>query len=219
MAALIMTLMLASGSPAASCPIAGPREQVVERKELHLRSGDLEAVSTSIPGNGPLGFAASRVVIYGPGCRVVFKHRFPDTIQTRFSESRLGDLPVLILTTFEPGGSGCGYGHTILGYDGSRVRVLNRMQLGHSNMDGFYVGDLGGRRGPGLAFWIAIWGDGSHYDPHPYRVTIYQWRHGQFSSPSVRITNQRYDPSPDEVVKRLGFTFRDQTGQERFGGC
>jgi hypothetical protein len=220
---LLLGLTLAAASAPASCSAVDPSEQFIERKTLHGRHDNFVAVSSARRGDGFLGFVSSQVTIYGANCAIVFDQRFSDTVQTRFTNTKLGKQPILILTTFEPGGSGCGYEQIILAYgttaDAGGVRVVSPMRLTHSNMDGVYVGNLGHGKGPGLVLWTALWEGGTHYQPHRYSVTIYRWRGGKFTGPSVKVTKRKLSPSPDDVAERLGFPFRDQTAQGRFGGC
>jgi hypothetical protein len=201
-------------------------DKVIERKTIHGNlffdhPSDFEAVSSAHPGDGPMGFVSSRVTLFGPNCSVVFDQLFPDTIETRFTDARLGKTSILLLTTFYPGGSGCGYEQIILAYgkDEEGVRALTPMRLSHDNMDGVYVGELSRGKGPGLVFWSALWEDEAHYSPHRYKIVTYRWRDGKFIGPSTEVTKGKYPPGPDEVAARLGFSFRDQTRQDRFGGC
>ena len=104
-------------------------------------------------------------------------------------------------------------------YADDGVEPLAPMPLGHSNMDGIFVGDLGRGRGPGLVAWNADWNGDAHYAPHRYQIVTYRWRDGRFVGPELRTTKRRYDPSPGTVASRLGFGFRDMTEQARFGEC
>jgi hypothetical protein len=104
-------------------------------------------------------------------------------------------------------------------YADDGLEPLAPMPLGHSNMDGIFVGDLGRGRGPGLVAWNAQWNGDGHYSPHKYQVVTYRWHDGRFVGPEVRTTRRRYDPSPETVARSLGLGFRDMTQQARFGGC
>lgn len=86
-------------------------------------------------------------------------------------------------------------------------------------MGGFYVGRFGKRRS-GMARWDAIWeGAETHYEPHRYRIITYDWRDGRFIGPKVRITKQKFDPSPNDVARKLGLAFRDLTGEVQNDDC
>jgi hypothetical protein len=217
----------AAAAAQASCKLVNPAEQVVERESLHghffSRPTELEAVSTRLPGDGMDGFVSSRVTIYAPDCDIVFSQLFSGTEKTLFTDARLGPQQVFLLTTYEPGGSACHYEQIILTYgsrdDDEGVRVVTPARLDHSNQDGLYVGDLGHGRGPGLVLWSALWEDGGHYSPHRYQVDTYLWKDGRFTGPITRVTKKKLDGDPDRIAATLGFPFRDQTGQSRFGEC
>src|SRR5215469_2087784 len=143
-------LAVAGAVPAEKCLAADPAEVVVERASLDGGAkGPFEAVSVSRRGDSLFGMVSSRVVVYAPDCSTAFEQQFDDTVETRMDKVVLGDQPALVLTAYEPGGSGCGYAHLILAYGkdrglvGGPVYALAPMQLIHSNMDGFYVGPLG----------------------------------------------------------------------------
>lgn len=198
-------------------------ETVVERRILKVRDGALEAVALS-KSDEKYGDPASRMMVLGWGCKVVFNQRFDDATKVLFSEERLGYQPVLFVTAFKPGGSGSGFEHALLAYGGNRfaddgVQPLAPMVLTHSNMDGIFVGDLGNRRGPGLVMWRAQWNAAeAHYDRHRYEIVSYRWRNGRFVGPDVRTTKRKYNPDdPNDVAHRLGFLFHDMTQQRRFG--
>lgn len=211
-----------AASPPTGCKLnLAPGETLIERRSLRTRDGALEAVSVSEPAADP---PWSRVMVLGPDCRLVFERRFGWTTQARLGDGLLGTQPFLFVTAFRLGGSGCWYDHLILTYGGEMyaddgVAPLAPVPLGHSNLDGIFVGDLGRGRGSGLVAWSAQ-GDGDgHYSPQTYQIVTYQWRDGRFVGPEVRTTRRRYPPSPDAVASRLGFGFRDMTQQARFGEC
>lgn len=211
-------------SPPAECTLdLAPGETLIERRSLKARDGTLEAASVREPDEPDAGTPSARAMVLRSDCKVMFEQRFAAT-QVRFSEGRLRRQPFLFVTTLKPGGSGCGYDHLILAYGGEMsaedgVQPLAPMSLGHDNMDGIFVGDLGRGRGPGLVVWSAQSGDSWHYAPHQYQIVSYRWRNGRFVGPKVRTTRRKYDPAPNAVASHLGFHFRDMTQQERFGGC
>jgi hypothetical protein len=217
---LFAAALAASPPPACKFDLA-PGETLIERRSLPTRNGELEAVSLSEPDT-ETDPPSSRAMVLSRDCKVVFEQRF-DATQARFSEGRLGEQPFLFVTAFRPGGSGCAYEHLILAYGGENyaedgVQPLAPMPLGHGNMDGVFVGDLGRGRGPGLVTWTAQWDDG-HYSPHQYQIVTYSWREGRFVGPKIWFTKHRHVPSPDKVAKSLDFSFGDMTHQERFGEC
>jgi len=227
--ALVGALALATVSEPAVAAVrcGGPSSNQVEvqREQVAAKAKELEVVSTSTHGDGMFGFAAAQLAIYGPDCRILFQKSFGVSTEVRFETRRLGTVPVLVVTALQPGGSGDNFEHLVLAYDDG-IRPLAPMDLQHSNMGGFFIGELGRGRGPGLVLWDAIWEDGAHYSPHRYRVTTYRWRAesvansrwrpGAFLGPSEVMTKQRLDPDPDAVARALGLGFRDLTKPRRF---
>jgi hypothetical protein len=212
--------LIASPPPACRLNLA-PGETVTERRSLKTRDGYLEAVSASNPDPDTY---SSRALVMGPDCQIAFEQRFDGATQTRFNEGLLGKQPFLFVTAYSPGGSGCGYQHLILAFDGERramdgVEPLAPMSLWHNNMDGVFVGDLGHGQGPGLVTWSADWNGDAHYAAHRYRVVSYRWRDGRFIGPKIWWTKHKHLPDPQAVAHSLGFAFGDMTQQERFGEC
>lgn len=211
--------------PAGSCAKADTGEIVVARELIAAaNSPPLEAVTYATTSSDPpeVAHTSSRGVVYGAGCRVVFSQMFDQAMSSRFSRAALGQQSFLVLTAFYAGGSGCGYRHVVLKvnteYPGGLI-AMAPMDLSHSNMDGFYVGDLGAR-GLGLVMWEAVWARGeSHYERHRYKLVIYRWREGRFVGPTIMTTKARFEPSPKAVAKRLGLGFDDMTDQKAFGIC
>jgi hypothetical protein len=126
----------------------------------------------------------------------------------------LGSQPVVMITTESHGGSGNGFKHVLVAASDNSLSRIDQPDFAHSNMGGFYVGDLGGGRGSGAVVWNAEWNAGAHYDPHPYRFTFYRWNGKSFAAPEVLVTKEAYPAKPDAAPTALGFTFRDQTNQE-----
>ena len=115
----------------------------------------------------------------------------------------------MVVTTFSSGGSGCGLDHTILDYtDKVSPFAITPTSLGHDNMGGAFVGDLGQGRGPGHVLWKAIWDSGSHYSPHPYHVVTYRWKDRGFVGPVIFKTKPM-SPDPARVARKLGFPFSE----------
>jgi len=216
MLSMILGLALVAASPAA-CLKPDKADVLVERRLLEVGEGRrLEAFAVSRRGDGMLGYESSRLEVFDEACRRLHLQVFDASTETRLATGRLGDLPILVATALRPGGSGCGYEQVVLGFEDSLFALAPR-RLDHSNMDGFFIGDLDGGRGPGLMLWEAIWADGeSHYAPHAYRLTRYRWADHGFVGPETVITTERHAGSPDEVAKALGLPFADQTDPKRF---
>ncbi len=205
-----------------SCPPVDPADQITDQRKLN--GSDLEAITASHPGDGPHGFVSSRVTVFRPDCSVAFDQQFEDQGEAALDLVDLAGQPLLVVTTFQLGGSACGVEHLILGYGGrlmrndQDVRVLAPMRLHHSESGGFYVGDLGKARGPGLAIWNALSEGEAHSASHRYRMTIYRWIDGRFAGPTL-LTTQRKVGGGGNVPKMLGYSLRDQSDLDRFGGC
>ena len=223
----MLSLLLAaavSANPNTGCKQNLDRgETVVERRILKVRDGTLEALAVS-KSDQKYGDPESRMMVLGSDCNVIFAHHFQDATNVLFSETRLGEQPILFVTAFQPGGSGSGFPHLLLAYGGDlwsadQVQSLAPTPLNQGNMDGIFVGDMGRGRGPGLMMWNAQWnGQEAHYEPHQYEVVTYRWRNGRFVGPQVRRTKRKYDPGdPNEVARRLGLGVHDMTEQNRFG--
>ena len=119
---------------------------------LKTRDGALEAVAIS-KSDEKYGDPTSRLVAFGPDCKIIFSQFFADAKRVLFTEERLGAQPILFVTAYRPGGSGAGFDHILLAYGGEMfaedgLQPLAPMRLTHGNMDGIFVGDLGRGRGP-----------------------------------------------------------------------
>lgn len=214
-----------SASSTTGCRLSLERgDTVIERRTLKVREGgELEAVAVS-KSNEWKADPASRIVVLGPYCTVMFSQRFDDAKRVLFTTELLGKQPILFVTAYSPGGSDVGFEHALLAYGGQMfaedgVQPLAPTVLTHGSMDGIFVGDLGRGRRPGLVMWNAQWADQeAHYSPHKYQIVTYRWRDGRFVGPNVRTTKRKYNPDdPDAVARHLGLTFHDMTQRKRFG--
>jgi hypothetical protein len=218
---LVLAAAVAISAPH-SCPPVDPADEITDQRKLE--GTDLQAMTTSHPGDGPHGYVSSRVTVFRADCTVAFDQQFEDQGEAALDLVDLAGQPLLIVTTFELGGSACGVEHLVLGYRGKLirgardVRVLAPMRLHHSESGGFYVGDLGKGRGPGLAMWDPLAEGEGHSAPHRYRMTIYRWVNEGFSGPAV-LTTRRPVAGDDDVPAMLGYSLRDQSDLDRFGGC
>jgi hypothetical protein len=151
-----------------------------------------------------------------PTCEVVYRQTFEGYNSGRVETAVLGTMPVVQLIGAAFGASQNSYTHVLLMPTPSGFSRITRFALIHSNMGGFYVGDLGSGRGQGIALWDAIWDSGAHYSPHRYSITFYRWAGSEFLSPERIVTSQEFNPAPNEATVKLGWTVRDQTDQDRF---
>lgn len=114
--------------------------------------------------------------------------------------------PLVLAVAVRPGGSDHGFETTIIGARGATFRVLTPGPLLTPIQGGVFVGDLGGRRGPGVAVWSFIWGDGeAHYAEHRYEVRLYPFdaRRGVFRRAAV-LASKRKHRSAEGALEELG---------------
>jgi hypothetical protein len=166
------------------------------------RARTLIATTYKIPGLGPGDIADTRLLIQSERCEPLLEQEFEGTQDIKLALVQLAKTPFLVVSVFNAGGSGCGIDHMLISYD-ETPRAWAPAALGHDNMGSLFVGDLGQGRGPGLVLLEAQWGTGSHYDPHPYRVSTYRWKDEHFIGPATKATKPM-SPDPEKVAKSLG---------------
>jgi hypothetical protein len=205
---MIGTFVAAAALSATSCPGLAVDDKLVQQMSLVGTGRTLTASTYTHPGLGPFDIAATRLLVHSSKCELLFQQEFEGTTEINLTTITLGKTPMLVATMLSPGGSGCGLYHILLAYDGY-PRIFAPTDLSHDNMGGFFVGDLGRGRGPGLVLFDALWGSGSHYDPHPYRVWTYRWKDQRFVGPVV-LETKPMTPDPKQVAKALGYPFSDE---------
>jgi hypothetical protein len=205
--------LTASTSNAANhvCFVPASGEKLVEKLSLNTPAGQLSAVSIMKSDHAaPWGYSA-RIMIYGADCQVIYERDFPKSMEVRFDRSKFEALPVLVATAVAPGVSESGYEHVILTY-GAKVHPLLAAAPMTGDTGGFYIGDLGRGRGPGLAVWQAVWADDEgHYGAHRFEFIIYSWRAGRFDPPQRFTTSQKLKMDVDGAARSQGFSFHDLT--------
>ncbi len=77
------------------------------------------------------------------------------------------------------GGSDCAYEGIVFGSERGKLSLWTPQTIDTLAEGGIYVGDLGGRRGYGMAVWTFIWGDEPHVAPHRYKVSLYHLNRSQ----------------------------------------
>jgi hypothetical protein len=116
----------------------------------------------------------------------------------------------LLVTAADHGGSGSMLTHVLLEVTSAGLKRIGLPDVRHSNMGGFFVGDLGKGIGAGAVVWEADWTAGRHYDPHPYTFVYYRWVNSKFTLLRKMTTVRSYESSnPDAVIKGLGLGFGD----------
>jgi len=149
-----------------------------------------------------------------PNCKVVLEVNVPQMDSARVRPGLLGAQPVVDIITEHHGGSGDQFAHRLFAVDGDALRAIAAPPLEHSNMGGFFVGDLGRGRGVGVALWDADWNGGGHYAPHRYQLRYFIWRNGRLEAVPMIETRRKIEPDPDKAARAMALPFRDQTGQE-----
>jgi hypothetical protein len=114
--------------------------------------------------------------------------------------------PLVLAVAVRPGGSDHGFEATLIGEVNGRLRVLTPQPAPLVNLQGgFFVGDLGGGRGPGFAAWTFIWEDGAHYDEHRYLVRLYSFEPGRASfRGAITLRSQGKHLRGEDALAELG---------------
>jgi hypothetical protein len=110
------------------------------------------------------------------------------------------------------GGSDCAYEAIVFGSERGKLSLWTPKTLDTQAEGGIYVGDLGHRRGYGLAVWNFIWGNEPHVAPHRYRVSLYHLnRRRMVFYPSITMTTRRHYSDDTAALRELGLTFPNLT--------
>jgi hypothetical protein len=118
--------------------------------------------------------------------------------------------PLILAIAIRPGGSDCRYAATIIGAVDGQLKVLTPDQLWSNAEGGFYVGDLGRRRGYGLVRWNFVWGDEAHYQPHRYEVSIFRFDAAESRFKLVqKTTSHRKYHTGEEWLAEMGLNCRN----------
>jgi len=114
--------------------------------------------------------------------------------------------PLVLAVAVRPGGSDHGFEATVVGEAGGGLKVLTPADPPYVNIQGgFFVGDLGRGRGPGLVAWNFIWEDSAHYGDHRYEVRLYPFdpARAAFGLP-VTLQSKRKHASGAAALAELG---------------
>ena len=221
-----LALAIAAQAAAPDCHRPAADEVLLQEGRVTLGGGqdtaDLSVAAVAVKSAefaDALGVSESELRVYDDECRIAYRQVFADAARVRFETARLGGETILHGVAFYPGGSGHGYRHVLLRLSGwgAELEPLAPLPLAHGNRDGFFVGDLGGGRGDGIALWDAEWGEGeSHYEPHFADMILYRWQDGGFVGPERLRTPGKVEAEPNAAPAALGLPFRDATRQELF---
>jgi hypothetical protein len=110
------------------------------------------------------------------------------------------------------GGSDCAYEAIVFGSERGKLSLWTPKTLDTMAEGGLYVGDLGGRRGYGLAVWNFIWGNEPHVAPHRYRVWLYHLNRSSMKFyPTVTMTTRGHYADDGSALRELRLTFPNLT--------
>ena len=110
------------------------------------------------------------------------------------------------------GGSDCAYEAIVFGSERGKLSLWTPKTLDTLAEGGIYVGELGPRRGYGLAVWNFIWGSEPHVAPHRYRVSLYHLnRRRMIFYPTITMTTRRHYSDDSSALRELGLTFPNLT--------
>jgi hypothetical protein len=110
------------------------------------------------------------------------------------------------------GGSDCAYEAIVFGSSRGKLSLWTPHTLDTMAEGGVYVGDLGGKRGYGLAVWNFIWGNEAHVDPHRYKVWLYKLNlHSMTFVPTGSRTTRAKFATDTAALRELGLTFPNLT--------
>jgi hypothetical protein len=110
------------------------------------------------------------------------------------------------------GGSDCAYEAIVFGSERGKLSLWTPKTLDTLAEGGIYVGDLGSRRGYGLAVWNFIWGSEPHVAPHRYRVSLYHLnRRRMIFDPTITLTTRGHYSDDSSALHELRLTFPNLT--------
>jgi hypothetical protein len=110
------------------------------------------------------------------------------------------------------GGSDCAYEAIVFGSERGKLSLWTPKTLDTMAEGGIYVGELGPRRGYGLAVWNFIWGNEPHVAPHRYRVWLYNLnRRRMIFYPTNTMTTRGHYGDDTSALHELGLTFPNLT--------
>ena len=110
------------------------------------------------------------------------------------------------------GGPDCAYEAIVFGSERGKLSLWTRKTLDTQAEGGIFVGDLGGRRGYGLAIWNFVWGSEPHVAPHRYKVSLYHLnRRHMIFYPTITLTTRGHYSDDSAALRELRLTFPNLT--------
>jgi hypothetical protein len=106
------------------------------------------------------------------------------------------------------GGSDCAYEAIVFGSERGKLSLWTPKTLDTLAEGGIYVGDLGVKRGYGLAVWNFIWGNEPHVAPHRYKVWLYHLNRSRMKFyPTATLTTRGHYADDTAALHELRLTF------------
>jgi hypothetical protein len=110
------------------------------------------------------------------------------------------------------GGSDCAYEAIVFGSARGKLSLWTPKTIDTLAEGGIYVGDLGGRRGYGMAVWNFIWGDEPHVAPHRYKVWLYHLNRSRMKFyPTETLTTHGHYADDAAALRELRLDFPNLT--------
>jgi hypothetical protein len=213
--AALLWLSLLVGTAWAACPPPHAPAQVVQRQSVAGPSGAVEVRAGMGARTQP------RLVLLDAACHEVLSVPFggqdvgDSGTQLRFRVETIHGFPtpLIIGTLATQGGSDTAFETELIGPVHGRFRKLLPKPAETLLEGGVFVGDLGGKLGPGIAIWRMIWGaNEAHVSPHRYELQRMRWTGTSFHSVATRRTKRKYT-SPAPALQELGVNYTDLTRQ------
>ncbi len=199
-----------TGAAHASCVKSDAKTYVIQSEKM--ADGTLIATAER-QSDWMLGVRAVRLSLYGSNCKRLWTKRYEDSQSMRLEQISLGGRRVVHMTTFGAGGSACRYQHTLFAPGGGTLHSLFDTEI--DNLAGFHAGDLGPKRGAGIAVWEMLWEDEAHYAPHRYGFQTWRWTGKRFIEGSKQETKAKFEDL-NKVPPVFGYRVRDDTRKLRF---
>lgn len=208
---LLALFCLVAGPAGAACAPPRPPQRIVQQ--------------ATIPPDGPLARAEAapgaepRLVLLNRACHTLLTVGFggreaagSDSL-LRFRIASIGRFPepLLIASLATPGGSDTGFETQLIGRVHGHWRALMPKPAASLLEGGVFVGNLGGKLGPGVAVWSMVWSRGeAHVSPHRYALERMRWTGTRFVSLPKRVTRHKYTTAA-AALQELRVRYTDVT--------
>ena len=156
-------------------------QKITQASHVTFTAHDLLAVAIEELGRSPvLALFDITQEVY----RVTFSDSFKANDKFTYTGSllRFGtfvipgiDLPLLIGVAMQPGGSDNLFEVRIISKEiGGKIHELQPSAIQLSNQGGIHIGSLGKGK-VGMVIWEFQWSEEAHYEPHAYKIKMYDW--------------------------------------------